>query len=325
MLPDIPFTKIMLMVGLQSIDSLHRCRQVCRTWNEKILWNIWENLINKDLIRLRINADWSYFSKFKYLYFQFPPYFFKEGRRISRLEAILCHIPSSKEISHIRWLEKKGVLATEVVNKLQDLINMMFKFDSNDVRVITYAACLAHQGLFKDEILMLENVDLSLISGEQLTSLASCVTRINIKNVSGCDLSYIFKGLQMSSKIYYLNMSQQSLEKKETQALVQAMESRVQVVTFGVEGEMKLDIKALTEYSGQGKCREIMCNEAIVTSHREELETWAKSHNWTFFESLVFNSLVFVKYLEQNPAIPLSSNNNSENATDMVRKHQKQK
>ena len=81
--------------------------------------------------------------------------------------------------------------------------------------------------------------------------------------------------------MYYLNMSKQSLGREETQALVQAMESRVQVVTFGVKGEMKLYINVLTEYSGQGKCREMMCNEA----HSEELETWAKSQNWTFFEA----------------------------------------
>ena len=162
----------------------------------------------------------------------------------------------------------------------------MIKFDSNDVRVITYAACLAHQGLlnFKDKMLMLENVDLSSIPGEQMTSLASCVTRINIKNVSGCDLSNIFKGLQRSSKIYYLNISQHSLGREETQALVQVMESHVQKVTLGELGEVKLDIKTLlTEYSGQGKCRDIRYHEANVTSHREEIKTWAKSHNWTFF------------------------------------------
>ena len=158
---------------------------------------------------------------------------------------------------------------------------------SSDVRIITYAACLAHQGLLdiKDNILKLENVDLSLIPVEQLTSLASCVTRIKIKNVRGCDLSFIFKGLQRSSKICYF--SKQNLSSEETQDLVQAMESHVMVVKHGEEGELGdviLDIKALTEYSGQGMCRQIICNKGIVTSHREELETWAKSHNWIFFE-----------------------------------------
>ena len=301
-LPDIPFTKIMLMVGLQSVDSLHRCRQVCRTWNEKILWHIWENLNNKNLIKLRIQEDWSYFSKFV------PNIFiFKEGRHISNLEDIFCQIPSSKEILHVKWLEKKGILPAKTIKKLQELIRKMFKCQktSNDLRVITYAACLAHQGLMKreNEMLKLENVDLSLIPLEQLTSLASCVTKINIKNVRGCELSDIFKGLKKSSKISYLKMSKQSLGREATQALVQAMESCVQTVTLGDEGEFGeviLDINALTEYSGQGMCMEIMCNDEIVTHHREELETWAKSHNWTLFEFKCFpeSFVIFTKKME---------------------------
>ena len=39
--PDI-FEKIMMTVGLSSLESLHRCRQVCRTWNAMIVRNIWE-------------------------------------------------------------------------------------------------------------------------------------------------------------------------------------------------------------------------------------------------------------------------------------------
>ena len=53
---------------------------------------------------------------------------------------------------------------------------------------------------------------------------------------------------------------------------------------IGELGEVKLDIKALTEYSGQGMCIEIMCNGRFMLSYREELETWAKGHDWTLFE-----------------------------------------
>ena len=43
MLPDLIFSDIMMMVGIESLESLHRCRQVCSTWNEMILRDIWEN------------------------------------------------------------------------------------------------------------------------------------------------------------------------------------------------------------------------------------------------------------------------------------------
>ena len=291
-LPEILFTEIMLMVGLQSIDSLHKCRQVCRTWNENILRLIWKNLHKKKLIKLRIKEDWRYISKFKPTNVNF-----QEWCCISKLEDTFRQIPSSKEVSHAKWLEKKGLLPSKVVKKLQVFVGTLFKCHSTDERVITYAACLAHQGLLELEFprLKLKNVDLSLIPVEQLNSLVSCVRGIGIKNVRGCDLSNIFKGLQRSSKIDSLDISQQSLGREETQVLVHAMESRVEIVTLGDEGEVKLDIMALTKYSGQGKCRMIMCNEGFLTSHREELETWAKSHDWDWaiFEPLVIFTRLF--------------------------------
>ena len=36
-LPALIFSDIMMMVGLESLNGLHRCRQVCKTWNELIL------------------------------------------------------------------------------------------------------------------------------------------------------------------------------------------------------------------------------------------------------------------------------------------------
>ena len=36
-LPDVIFDDIMMRVGLESFDTLHTCRQVCRSWNEMIV------------------------------------------------------------------------------------------------------------------------------------------------------------------------------------------------------------------------------------------------------------------------------------------------
>ena len=36
-LPDVLFGDIMMMVGLESLDTLHTCRQVCQSWNEMIV------------------------------------------------------------------------------------------------------------------------------------------------------------------------------------------------------------------------------------------------------------------------------------------------
>ena len=80
LLPDLALADVMLMVGLESLESLHRCRQVCRTWNEKIMTNIWGNRKNKNKIKAKIEKSWG------------PGMF-----------------PSNEEISHAKWLGKKFV------------------------------------------------------------------------------------------------------------------------------------------------------------------------------------------------------------------------
>ena len=132
----------------------------------------------------------------------------------------------------------------------------MFTHNSNDKHkhVMAYAGSLAHQGLFKpeteEEAWLFREVDLSLVPVEHQISLASCVTAgVTIWNVRGCDLVNIFKGV----KTKRVNICGQTLGREETQALVQVMETRVDKVRLGYFKDVTLDIKALLEYSGQGK------------------------------------------------------------------------
>ena len=74
-LPDPIFSDIMMMVGLESLESLHRCRQVCSKWNEEILRHIWGSQSKKKIMKERIERSWG------------PGMF-----------------PSDKEISHAKWL-----------------------------------------------------------------------------------------------------------------------------------------------------------------------------------------------------------------------------
>ena len=94
---------------------------------------------------------------------------------------------------------------------------------------ITTAASLAHHGfLHSVKWMYLENVDLASVPAEHLASLAACVTwRVVIWNVSNTDLTSILN----SCKSEWLYINNQSLNTGETQAVVQAMESRVKRVT----------------------------------------------------------------------------------------------
>ena len=74
MLPDLIFSDVMMKIVLESFESLHRFRQVCKTWNERILSIIWENPSKREIIKTRIQKTW------------------KTG------------IISDVEISHARWL-----------------------------------------------------------------------------------------------------------------------------------------------------------------------------------------------------------------------------
>ena len=76
---DLIFYKIMMKVCLNSLESLHRCRQVCRTWNAMIMENIWENPSKRNIITKRIEKTWD------------P-------------EAEVP--PSDEDISHAKWLGK---------------------------------------------------------------------------------------------------------------------------------------------------------------------------------------------------------------------------
>ena len=126
-------------------------------------------------------------------------------------------------------------------------------------------------------ILRLQNIDLSPVPIEHLESLAYCVTGdVLIKNVSGCQ--QIVSILKHIDCVSHLRFSNQSLGREETQALVQAMESGVGDVAL--LRDVTLDIKAFTEYSGQGFWREVTLRNNTVAKYREELRTWARTRNW---------------------------------------------
>ena len=58
------------------------------------------------------------------------------------------------------------------------------------------------------------------------------------------------------------------------------METNVERVVLGDWGEVSLDIRALTLYSGLGKCREIKCWYHTADRYRQELRSWARRINW---------------------------------------------
>ena len=57
-LPDLAVREIMINVGLDSLERLHGCRQVCQTWNRVILHDIWGSDNKKRIMKERIQRNW---------------------------------------------------------------------------------------------------------------------------------------------------------------------------------------------------------------------------------------------------------------------------
>ena len=143
-----------------------------------------------------------------------------------------------------------------------------------DPEILT-AASLAHLGLLGAvHRIRLKDVDLASVPEEHLAALVSCVTdRVNIRNVTNCPTLSIIN----SVKCKWLGIVMQSLGTEETQALVRALESRVERVYLG--NRVSMDIDALTQYGGHGKCWELIYHDKF-DRYSYELESWAQRINW---------------------------------------------
>ena len=177
-------------------------------------------------------------------------------------------------------LEARSILDTDKIERLAESFKRWAKRYYTRWRIseLTCGASLAHHGLLGSvDMLTLSNVDLSPVPAKHLASLASCVTLIlNIGNVNCCDLVSLLSRLKCDQ----LQILNQKLGREETQALVQAMESGVECVVLYLNEEMTLDIKALSEYSGQGVCRIMSLQTEKAKEYQWELRTWANSRNW---------------------------------------------
>ena len=197
------FDHIMFLIGRSSLESLDTCRKVCNSWNKMIMRSLWEEP-NKQwgpIIRRRLEENWD------------------------------VNLPSEEEISKALELEADGILCPTVIKNLARRVG--YNLLHPNLQLIRCAACLAHKGPLRSVYLNdlnLLNVDLASVPAHNLASLIACVMgAIHISNVSGCDLVSILQSIR--SKV--LDICCQRLDSEETGALVQSMESSVEVVWLG--------------------------------------------------------------------------------------------
>ena len=185
------------------------------------------------------------------------------------------------------FLEKKRILPKLIINgelkRLAERIRAKWVdfYYTPSLPVIITAASLAHYGFLGPvERMYLDDVDLASVPAEHVASLAACVTEdVMIDNVHSCDLVNILDNIECQSCRIY----DQSMNREESLALVQAMESQVEKVDLW-GGEV--DIRALTQYNGKGECGEVLYNGGYI----DEIRRWAKSIDWNVID--VLNSVI---------------------------------
>ena len=92
-----------------------------------------------------------------------------------------------------------------------------------------------------------------------------------------CDLVSILDSLQCTE--IGLGFNALCIE-EEAQALVRAMESRVERLYFHDTRDMCVNTEILTEYSGQGRCKFIFCEDVDDVNFIKKLFCWVDEKGW---------------------------------------------
>ena len=175
---------------------------------------------------------------------------------------------------------KIGILDNGEIQQLAFRIKHEIDYsEGGSLALLTCGAALTYRGLIKEiQELRLDEVNLSTIPTTHLISLISSVTRILDvdHNVTGCDLVTILDSLQCPE----IGLRCNSLGRVEAQALVRAMESRVETLYLQDVMDMDINIRDLTKYSGQGRCSFISCEDVNDLNFIVELLRWGMEKEW---------------------------------------------
>jgi len=261
-LPPELFDYIMFLVGFgRSFESLNTCRQVCSSWNNRIMRSLWENPNRQwgPIIRRRLERSWD------------------------------ITLPSEEKISKALELEADGILPSAVLENLAEQLREKLSeflipaptYPIDNLQDVRCAASLGNKGLLGNvEALKLWDTNLSSVPAKNLASLLGCVRcLVTIGNVRGCDLFKMMESVRCKN----LFIEQQSLNSEETKTLVKALETYLEFFWWEYgEQEDTLDTAAMTQYSGLGKCKQMIFKKGA--KYKEQFRTWAEGRDWEMFE-----------------------------------------
>ena len=170
-------------------------------------------------------------------------------------------------------LKTDGILPGSVMEKLAQRVKRGVS-TCPSLPEVTCAASLAHKGILGAvDYFTLDDINLVSIPARHLVSLVSSATGI-------VDIQDVRSGLVTildNVRCEKLCIDIQSLGTEETEALVQAMETRVGEVVLG---DVTLEMETLSKYSGHGKCNKVISLGRFREEIRGKLRSWATTKDW---------------------------------------------
>ena len=144
----------------------------------------------------------------------------------------------------------------------------------------------------------ISSLDLGSLPGNHLLTLVPCVTEsITIRDVTNYDVTTLIESVRCKELI----LSGQKLNQEETEALVRAMTTRVEILQLDMDAvgldysvSLYLDFDTLTNYTGDGICRVVSFNHTCIKWSDDESDDtdddwgdmiarrarWQTKHKW---------------------------------------------
>ena len=174
------------------------------------------------------------------------------------------HIPTISEVACAAALATYGHSFTEV-SVVGSMDNFFFKRLREE---------FGDPPLLKRYLPMrLFELDVSTIPYEDMANLTKCAkSEVFIVNVQG-DLSPVLRSIK-SGTIF---LSKMDLSSADTSLLVSSMINGAKIVHLMDKwGEVTLDMEALQQYDGRGKCGQVLFHGGAAITYSAQIKKWAK-------------------------------------------------
>jgi len=219
-----------------------------------------------------------------------------------------------------REIERSTIIITGDPKQLEKAITLSNLFSLGVIESVQHLDLELNPGI--------SSLDLGSLSGNHLLTLVSCVTEsITIRDVTNYDVTTLIESVRCKELI----LSGKKLNQEETEALVRAMTTRVEIVQLdmdavGLDYSVSLDFDTFTNYTGDGICRLVSFNHTCIkwsddesddtdddwgdmiarraswqTKHKwldaTSAQAWAEKMNWDLHDDTGFRGYAYGLYL----------------------------